>query len=80
MEQTLPTYNDLYNFLKKWYKHERFEARNEGDYKDYSHIVTRGRMQRLEQFGTDLISRHESVTGSAIRYNCNLEIIESSKY
>lgn len=76
----MPNYDDLYNFLKRWYKHDRFEGRNDGDFKDYSHIVTRGRVDSLERFGTDLISRHESVTGSAIRFNRNLEVIETSKY
>jgi hypothetical protein len=72
----LPAYDDLYAFLKRWYKRDRFEGRNDGDYPDYSHIVTRGRMQDLEQQGWDLISRHESNTGETLIFSASLEIIE----
>lgn len=73
---TLPSYDDLYAFLKRWYKRERFEGRNDGDFSDYSHIVAKSRMSELEVHGWDLISRHESNTGETLIFNALLEIIE----
>lgn len=71
----MPTYDELYAFLKKAYKHERFEGRNDRDYPDYSHIVTRGRMNALSAQGYDVISRHESATGQMFIFDANLQKI-----
>jgi hypothetical protein len=70
----MPTYEELYAFLKAHYKHERFEGRNADPYHpDYSHIVTRGRMRDLEKQGYDLISRHESRTGERVIFDRRLQ-------
>jgi hypothetical protein len=68
----MPTYEELYSFLKAHYKSERFEGRNDRDYPDYSHGLTRGRMRDLEK-GYDVISRHESVTGMMIVFDQQLQ-------
>lgn len=69
----MPAYDDLYAFLKRQYKHERFEGRNgEPGWADYSHVVTRGRMADLEARGWDLISHHESASGTMIVFDRSL--------
>lgn len=76
----MPTYEELYAFLKARYKHERFAGRDSQDWGGnvpYSETVTWGRLKHLERFGFDLISRHESATGEGVYYNANLEIIAS---
>jgi hypothetical protein len=67
----MPTYEELYSFLKSHYKHERFEGRNDRDYPDYSRTLTEHRLTDLEK-GYDVISRHESVTGVMIVFDQQL--------
>lgn len=68
----MPTYDDLYVFLKRSYKHERFEGRNDRDYPEYSRTVTEHRLADLEK-GYDVISRHESATGQMFVFNQQLQ-------
>jgi hypothetical protein len=71
-----PSYDDLYAFLSRHYKHERFAGRDGGRWGDYSAIVTRNRLTDVTRRGYDLISRHESRTGEAIIYNERLELLD----
>ena len=76
----LPTLEDLYDFLDKNYKPDRFASRDgwfEGV--KYSKQLTQAYLEDLEKKGESLISRNESVTGKAIRFNANLEIIEGEE-
>jgi hypothetical protein len=69
-----PTFAQMYAFLKKSYKHERFEGRNaawpkgvpEGG--SYSELVTRHALDDLNARGTNWIGQHESATGYAVKY------------
>lgn len=73
---TMPTYDELYAFLKARYKHARFEERNtHPGYEDYTACVTRSSMQALEQYGYDLISHHGSRTGETIMFDRQLQEI-----
>ena len=61
--------DQLYLFIKKYYKHERFEGRNGPIWgSDYSQTVYEGYRKDLERFGFAWISKFESVTGNAIRF------------
>lgn len=54
----------LKKFLIKHYKNERLYGRG----KEYANTVIDGRIDSLERFGKDCISRHESGTSEAIYY------------
>lgn len=71
----MPDYDTLYAKIKSLYKHERFEGRNDRDFPDYSHIVTRSALDDLQSRGYTMISQHESNTGEGITLNRNLERI-----
>lgn len=73
----MTTYDDLYAFLKARYKSERFEGRNDRDFPDYAHIVTRHRLEDLERQGYDIISRHESVTGEMVVFDAELRVLDT---
>lgn len=76
-EPQMPTYDELYAFIKRWYKHERFEARNEGTWcPDYSRRIVISYMEDLLKQGNGLISCHESVTGQALWFNRSLKFFE----
>jgi hypothetical protein len=78
--QPMPTFDELYAFLKQVYKHDRFAGRdNVADgWKDYSATVTRSCLERLEQYGWDLISHHEAARGTVIFYDRTLTIRDRS--
>lgn len=72
----MPTYEDFYQFLKSYYLHSRFEARNiEGWGSDYSHRVAKSHYKTLERDGVGFISMYESRTATVVKYNQQLEII-----
>lgn len=74
----LPSYDDLYAFLKANYKHERFAGRDNRDgWGDYSGDVTRSRMTSLARQGWDLISRYESRTGEIVIFSAALAILDA---
>lgn len=72
----MPTYEDFYQFLKSYYLHSRFEARNTEVWGcDYSHCVAKSHYEDLERDGVGVISMYESRTATVIKYNQQLEII-----
>lgn len=72
----MPTYEELYEFLKSYYLHSRFEGRNsQGWDADYSHCVAKSAYEYLQLHGTGWISMYESRTATAIKYNQQLEIL-----
>lgn len=72
----MPTFEEFYRFLKSYYLHSRFEARNtEGWGPDYSHCVAKSHYEALERDGVGLISMYESRTATVVKYNQQLEII-----
>ena len=60
-------------FVKKYYKHERLEGRDNPDTKDiwhdYSKSVISSRIAEMRANGYILISQHESNTGETIILN-----------
>jgi hypothetical protein len=70
------TFEALYQFLKDHYKAERFHLR-EGDVwgHDYSQVVTQGSLDSLNANGFAFISKYESATGNAIKFDENLNIV-----
>jgi hypothetical protein len=65
----LPTLAQMHAFLRKRYKHERFEGRNSGAWcADYSTVVSRSSLESLMLHGVAHISRYESNTGEPVRY------------
>lgn len=76
----MKSYQEIYNFIKKHYKHSRFEARNnQGWGEDYSHRIVASYVVDLEKYGVSHISRHESVTGEGLTFDSNLNFINSRK-
>lgn len=74
----MPSFDQMYAFLKQWYKHDRFEGRN-GDWcPNYSSIVTQSGLDHITKYGYGCISRHESVTGQAIFFNKQLQDITNT--
>lgn len=68
----------LYEFLKKWYKYDRFEGQNGKWCPNYSEMVTAGSQEQLDQLEYGIISRHESKTGEMIIFNKDFEIMENA--
>jgi hypothetical protein len=72
----MPSFDELYEFLKSYYLHSRFEGRNGAGWDDdYSQIVTKSAYEYLELHGIGWISMYESRTATAIKYNQELEIL-----
>jgi len=68
-----PTFNELYEFVFRNYKHDRFEGRNTKEWgEDYSLRIVRDYMQTLQENGIAYISKHESVTGQFIKFGLDL--------
>ncbi len=71
-----PTYDELYEFVFRNYKHERFEGRNTKEWgEDYSLRIVRDYMQTLNDNGIAYISKFESVTGQFIKFGPDLKPI-----
>jgi hypothetical protein len=52
------------DFLDRFYKHDRYRGRGA----DYAAAVLASHQRDFERHGFDIISRHESVTGSVVAY------------
>lgn len=66
----------LYNFLKKHYRHERFEGRNGKTWgESYSINIANHSYRDLADYGYSLISSHESATGKAVIFDTNLNVM-----
>lgn len=71
-EAALPTLEQLHDFIKTHYKHERFMGRNNPNPKDiwhtYSTDVARSALERLVKLGFSGIGRHEAKDGEGFWY------------
>ncbi|EOC0011682.1 hypothetical protein ACI0X9_003369 [Cronobacter turicensis] len=69
---------DHYKFLKQYYRHERFEGRNEKSWgTDYSKRIANYQYEDLSEYGYSLIGCHESASGKAIIYDTQLNILDA---
>lgn len=68
-----PDREKLYQFIRRWYKHSRFEGVTfvEG----YPEIIIDGYMKHFETNDVAFISCHESNTGQAIKFDAELNIL-----
>lgn len=67
-----------YAFLKKHYRHNRFEGRNDSAWgADYSMRIANYRYDDLRDSGFSLISAHESASGEAVIYDADLNLLDS---
>lgn len=77
----MPTFEQMYAFLRERYLHSRFEGRNaewpngipEGG--TYAESVARSSLQDLELHGVGFIGPYEAASGRAIKYDANLQIL-----
>lgn len=67
---------DLYAFLLRHYRPNRFEERNTWPgFGDYTRRITANYQAELERAGVAVIPTHESATGRAIHFTAGLEIL-----
>lgn len=72
------TVEQVYEFLKQHYKHDRFEGRNTETWgSDYSMTVAEGVTKQLNHGIYTLISHHESKTGEAVWFNHKLIALDN---
>ena len=78
MKTELPSYDDLYAFIKAEYKNSRFEGRNSDPYwgPEHSSRIVRDYMAELEQRGVAMISRHESQRNQSLTFDCYLSFLD----
>ena len=70
------TVDDVYRFLRKWYKAERFHLRDGNGWpKDYSRRIAESAFADLERYGKSVISKHESANGKTIWFDADLHIM-----
>jgi hypothetical protein len=55
------------DFLDRYYKHDRYRGRD-AHTPGYSDAVLASHKEHFVQWGYDIISRHESVTGEMVSY------------
>lgn len=77
----MTTFEELYTFLKKHYRHSRFEARNKwgGDFKDYSICVTNSHFESLKKEGKSFISHHDSLLPQGVIFDTDLNILNKDE-
>lgn len=69
-------YHQIYEFIKKWSKSERFEnSPMKRDFPDYTEIITKSTIASFKRKGFDCIDCHSSVTGESIFFDSNLNIL-----
>lgn len=79
--QPLPSFGQMYDFLREHYLNSRFEGRNGGWPKGcpeggtYSEVVTRSSLSYLAEHGIGWITMYESRLGTAIKYDRTLTIL-----
>ena len=69
-------YDELYRFLRRWYKPDRFEGRNGAWCPDYSHRIARSYYDELKRRGKAFIPPHESISGRCIVFDAELRMVE----
>lgn len=70
---------EIYQFVKRWYKHSRFEGMA-GDWcPNYPDLIVDGYIEWFETHDHAFISCHESNTGQSIKFNEDLEILNKDE-
>ena len=72
--QELPTFEELYAFVKRHYKASKFTARDKVVFygESYSRDVTASYMATLASKGMATICHHESASGVEVVFDCGL--------
>jgi hypothetical protein len=77
----MATHEQIREFLRREYKHERFEGRDSTWPKDegrtYSQAIVVAYHDDLALCGRALISRHESVRGLTVTFDADLNILSA---
>lgn len=77
-DENLPTFDQMYAFLREHYLHSRFEGRDtpawnfQGRYPD---IITRAALNTLKQTGVGFIGPYEAASGRVIKYDAKLNVL-----
>ena len=74
MSKPIPSYDELYGFIKRHYRHSRFEGRVKTYGEDYPRKIVDGYMDDLKASGWSIISWHESQSGRHIVFDSSLAI------
>ncbi|ELI8289551.1 hypothetical protein RSG05_004286 [Yersinia enterocolitica] len=71
------SFYSLYAFIKKHYRHSRFEGRNNDKYwsDEYSKRIVISHMESLCKYGKSYISRHECNIGQGLCFDINLNVL-----
>jgi|GEM_PF-2590343 len=73
----MPSFQQLYDFIKHNYRHDRFEGSHLCKvYPYYTTIIVDGYMRDLQEDGFGILGKFESTFGRDMRFNKNLEITE----
>ena len=76
MVRLLPTFEEMYAFLREYYLYSRFEGSpHRKDYPNYPQLVTQSSLDRLSQTGGCCISQYDSRTGRVIFFDAYLTIL-----
>lgn len=79
MRSKMKTYEEVYQFIKENYKHERFEDRDTPTWNyagRYPDIIVKRYMADLEKTGIAYISKHESIRGEFQVFNSELQFVK----
>lgn len=76
----MPTFDEMYAYLKEHYLHSRFAGRDTKDWAaddgtPYSNLICRSAIKQLEQTGEGFIGPYEAASGRIVRYNSALQIL-----
>ena len=77
-ELGLPGFDEMYAFLAKWYKSERFAMRDVY-IPGHSRRLTYFILDNLRDNGVAFITHHESATGRAIYFDKTLRILSDAE-
>lgn len=73
-----PTVEQVHEFLRRRYQHDRFEGRNNSTWgEQYSRVVAASHLESLEKHGSTFIGHHEAANGQALRYTAADVIAEA---
>lgn len=71
----MPTFEELYAFIKENYRPSRFEERNgKGWGSDYSECIVKSYYEELSKHGKAHVSRHEDIKMHGFSFDRNLVI------
>ena len=77
-ELGLPGFDEMYTFLQRWYKSDRF-ATKDAYMPGHSRRLTYWYLESLQRDGVAFITHHESATGRAIYFDKGLRILSEAE-